>query len=547
MPTQDYLRLLQGEEMPPEEERALLEALAIAQPKALPALLLMLANHRRQLRGELRATQERSSRLEAELARALEPPWYPADILHVRGDGRIEIAVAGRRQVVSVAPGLELPDLRAGDEVLLGREQNVVIARGESARRAGAVGVVDEVRGERVVLRGVGDDEIAAACAAELAAVLRPGDRVLYRRDSLIVLERLEQRTETPYLLERTPATTFDDVGGLDSLLATLRNDLDVHLERPDLVHRFSLRLMRGLVLIGPPGNGKTLVARAIANHLARGGHDTRFLSVKPGALRGSLYGQTEKNIRELFATARAHPGLVVIFLDEIDSFGARGAGIGQDIDGRVLGTLLTELDGVESADNIFCIAATNRLDLCDDALVRSGRLGERVYRVPRPGRAAARQIFAKYLTPELAYRPTGDGREPSTVLIEAAVAHLYHAADGSAGALATVTLASSERRAIRAPDVVSGALIASAVESAKRAAAVRHLVAGRTAAGEPVDLGLEDLLDALDGALAAEVEKLRTPLAARRMLDFRGAEEIVRVDVPTDRPPSRHRYLRAA
>jgi proteasome-associated ATPase len=264
---------------------------------------------------------------------------------------------------------------------------------------------------------------------------------------------------------------------------------------------------------------------------------------VPPGALRGIYYGQTEQRIRELFEVAGEAPGLVVLFFDELDTYGARGTGIGQDIDGRVLGTLLTSINGLDAPANVLIIAATNRLDLCDEALVRTERLGDRVFRIPRPNRDGARQILSKYLRPSLPYRDTASEDAAAqaaraAAITDGAVSHLYGERAGAA-ALAKVTFANGQQREVAAREVVTGALLSSAVERAKHAAAARH-----TGPGD--GLTLEDVLEALDDALEAEKEKLRGPLAARRLLDVPDVETIVRVEV-APRRRRRHRYLRAA
>jgi proteasome-associated ATPase len=368
-----------------------------------------------------------------------------------------------------------------------------------------------------------------------LVAALRAGDRVLYKRETQCVLAALRQRTESHHLLEDLPPGRFCDVGGLDDVIADIRRDLSLHLLRRDLVSRYRLSLMRGITLVGPPGTGKTMIAGGIAHYLRESHPDTRFFHVKPGALRGMYYGESEARVRELFAAARRAPGLVAIFFDELETYGARAAGLGQDIDGRVLGSILAEIDGLGRSGKILCIGATNRLDLCDEAMVREGRFKDRIYHIGRPGREATRQILQRYLTEDLPYRQG----ESADAIVEAAIGHLF-AEQGGAAPVATITLANGERQLVTAPAVLSGALLASAVERAKHVAADRE---------EAADGGVcvTDVLTALDQALSAEGDKLKAPHAARRILDFAAAAEIVRVEIPNQRRPRRHRYLRAA
>jgi proteasome-associated ATPase len=464
-----------------------------------------------------------------------QPPWFPADVLHVYSDGRLDVAVGGRRQVVNAFPELADAELKPGDEVFLDQELSAAVLRNGESRRTGVVSVVDEVVDEHVILRGNGDEQFVARCAPGLTATLRAGDRVLYKRETQCVLARLPQRTGSHHLLEELPPGRFSDIGGLDDVIADIRRDLNLHLLRGDLVARYHLTLMRGITLVGPPGTGKTMIAGGIANYLRETHPDTRFFHVKPGALRGMYYGESEARIRELFGTARRAPGLVAIFFDELETYGARGSGPGQDIDGRVLGAILAEIDGLGRSGKILCIGATNRLDLCDEAMVREGRFKDRVYHVGRPGREATRQILRRYLTDDLPY---GQGESVETV-VEAAIGHLF-AEQGGAGSVATITLANGERQRVTAPAVLSGALLASAVERAKHVAADRE---------EAPDGGLcvSDVLTALDQALSAEADKLKAPHAARRILDLPGAADIARVEIPNQRRPRRYRYLRAA
>ncbi len=385
------------------------------------------------------------------------------------------------------------------------------------------------------MVRGQADEEIRALCAPALAETLAPGDRVVYAREFPYVYERLAEAKESRWLLESPPPAAFEQIGGLDELVGEIRRDLDLHLVHGEAASAYGLELLRGLLLVGPPGVGKTLLARAIASYLARTHPETRFLHVPPGAVRGMYYGEAEARLREIFSVARSAPGLVCVFLDEVDTYGARGVGLGQDIDGRVLGALLHELDGLEPLDDVIAIGATNRLESVDPALMRPKRMGDRIFMVPRPGREATRQILACYLPDEIPYAEEG-GAE---ALVEAGVAYL-HATQGGAGPLATVTLRNSACREVMPAAVLSGALLASAAQRARHAAAHRSLEGG-------TGLTLADLLGALDEALDAEARKLSTPEAARRILDVEGAEEIVRVELAELRRPRPHRYLRVA
>lgn len=517
-------KLIKGEELSPQELHKLITS---ADPLVVPRTCQLLAN-------QLERARKEKAQAEAALEELCKPPWHPGTVLRISAEGRLDVEVAGRRRVVAALPELSPDSLKPGDEIFLNNELTLAVRRNDETEPIGLVGTVVETERGKVVIRATGDEELVVACPPHLVADLKAGDRVLYSREYPRLIERMAERQETSYVLESAPEVSFDDIGGADELLAEIQEDLDLHIIHRKPVEPFCLRPPSGMTLVGPPGVGKTMIGKAVAHRLAEHQH-TRFLNVRPGELRSMWYGQTEARIRELFATAKAFDGLVVIFMDEFDHHGARGAGIGQDLDGRVMGALLTEIDGLGSADNVLCIAATNRLDLCDEALVRHRRMGDRIYYVPRPRREGTHQILRKYLTPDLPY---GNGAS-SDALVEQAVAYL-HAREGGAGTLAKVTLRNSEQHEIKASHVLSGALLASAVERAKHRAAHRYLESGG-------GISTEDVLGALDEALTSEARKLSAPHVAQRVLDTPYAEEIVRVELPPERRLRRHRYMRAA
>jgi proteasome-associated ATPase len=516
-------QLLEGKLLGSDEERRLLASL---EPEHQRALLEFYSEHLRRLRAE-------HGRLEAALARVEAPPLHPATVLGSARDERVEVSIGGRRQLVSIASDVPASELHPGREVLLSSDLGAVVAAC-AGTCAGSIATVCEAADGVLVVRGSGDEETLVQCDPELLAKLEPGDRVVLASGLPIALRLLARRTRSEFELREPPRVGFDEIAGHAREIAQIRRDLDLHLVHRAQTRAFRLEAPRGMLLVGPPGIGKTLVAEAIAGYLAQHGESVRFLAVPPGALRGVWYGSSEQRIRELFGIARAFPGLVVFFFDEIDGFGARGSGLGQDLDGRVLGALLHELQGLGSSRNLLVIGATNRLDLCDEALIREGRLGDRRYFLRRPDRSAARVLLARRLLPELPYADPVAGAAP---LIDAALEYLY-ARSGGAGVLARATLGDGTTFEIRARDVVSGAMLASAVERAKHAAAQRAL------AGGPA-LVPEDLLAALDEALDGEARRLGSEHAARRTLDHPEARRIARVALAPERRLHAHRYVR--
>ena len=539
---EDVMELLAGPRAPPEIEAAAFENIARGKPSALRQLAQHLMGERRQLRGELakakvaaEKAKEEGAKAKAALEEVLQPPLYPAIVLRACADGRLDVAVAGSRQIVAVHPQLADAALHSGDEVNIDPETGIAVSRGDEGPRVGRVATVSEQLGDRAMVRGEGDEDRMVICDPAVVGELEVGDRVLVSGEVPCALERLPARRQSTHLLQTPPQTSFEDIGGLDALVEEVQQELDLHLFHPDLVAAYAIPIMRGMTLVGPPGVGKTMVARALARFLFDAAPDTRFMNVSPGSLRGSYYGQTEARIQELFRVARAEPGIVVIFFDELDSFGARGGSPGHEIDDRVMGTLLAEIDGLERTDGVLVIGATNRLELIDDAILRQGRFGDRIVDIPRPNRGATRSILEGLLDPGL---PWAVGETPQAAV--AAAVSFLPAPAGAAGAVVRVTFTDGTTQEVRAREVVSGALLASSVREAKKVAALRELEHGP---------GLQeaDVVDALDRGLCAEARKLSAVAVARRSLSLPRANEIVGVEVPAERRVGASAQLRAA
>jgi proteasome-associated ATPase len=539
---EEVLNLLSGPPAEPDSEAAAVEKIARNKPSALRQLAQHLVSERRQIRSELAQAKveaakatERYEKAKATLEEVLLPPLHPAVVMRSCESGRIEVAVAGSRQIVAVHPNLAKASLRSGDEVYIDPDTGIAVSRGDPGPRVGRVATVSEHLGDRAMVRGDGDEERMVICDTAVVGDVAVGDRLLVSTEVPCALERLPTRRQSSHLLQTPPQTSFDEVGGLDTVVDELCQEVELQLFHPDLVDAYNLPILRGMTLVGPPGVGKTMLARALARFLADAAPDTRFMNVSPGSLRGSYYGQTEARIQEVFRVASAEPGLTVIFFDELDSFGARGGSPGHEIDDRVMGTLLAEIDGLERTDGVFVIGATNRLELIDDAILRPGRFGDRIVEVPRPNRVATRAILEGLLGSAL---PWADDESPDAAV--AAAVSFLHAPEGAAGAVVRLTFSDGASQEVRARDVVSGALLASSVRDAKKSAAARQLQQGPALQGA-------DVVDALDRALCAEARKLSSVAVARRSLSIPRANEIVSVEVPAERGISATARLRAA
>jgi proteasome-associated ATPase len=498
------------------------------------------------LRAGLNQVQANQAALRQLVENLTAPPWHAAVFLGATpGAARRALVLhAGARRCVNVAADLDLASLREGDNVFLAENLNVILAPAP-AFDVGETAAFERRTGNgRLVLRSRDEDLVVAASPGLDLAALRPGDLVRWDRAAWIALERIERGEGSRFFLEEAPRETFADVGGLGPQVEELQRSILLGLERPDIALSYHLSRVGGILLWGPPGNGKTLVAKALANwlgSLSRSGK-ARFINVKPGALHSVWYSQSEANYRELFRAAREagerDPDTpVVLFFDEVDAIGAaRGQSFAR-VDDRVITAFVAELDGLEARGNVLVIAATNRRDALDEALLRPGRLGDKLIEVPRPDRRGALEILRKHLPADVPYAVNGHGgaAEAREEILEAMASRIY--SPNGEGELASLLFRDGKRRSVRAHDVVSGAGLANICKRAAETAAYRDATTGE------VGVRLEDLLSAAAREFDAAIRTF-TPINCRRFLaDLPRDVDVVDVEVKTRRVEAA-RYL---
>ena len=436
------------------------------------------------------------------------PPSAYATFLGANDDGTADIFTAGRKMRVAVYPELELGDLRRGQEVVLNESLNVVLARG--VETAGEVAVLKELLddGRRALIVGRADEERVVEVADHLMSErIRSGDHLLLDSRASLVVERLPRPEVEELVLEEVPDVTYDQVGGLDDQIEQIRDAVELPYIYADLFRAHELQPPKGILLYGPPGCGKTLIAKAVANSLAkrvaeRSGDEhirSYFLNIKGPELLNKYVGETERQIRLIFQRARekSEEGVpVIVFFDEMDSlFRTRGSGISSDIESTIVPQLLAEIDGVESLKNVIVIGASNREDLIDPAILRPGRLDVKI-KIERPDRSSAKQIFTRYLEPHLPLAPealeeTGGDREKVVAsIIDVAVDTMY--AENDANRFLEVTYQNGDKEVLYFRDFASGAMIENIVRRAKKLSIKRQIEGGTEG------IGAQDLLDSI-------------------------------------------------
>ena len=458
-----------------------------------------LRSRNERLADALRDARAQLESLRREVDRLAAPPSGYGTLLETNDDGTVDVLVSGRKMRVNVAPNVAAEALLRGCEVVLNDAMNVVRVRAPETN--GEVGSIVEVLedGVRAMVSCRNDDRRVMTLSDGLrGSLIRPGDTYLYDPRSSVLLERLAQPEVEDLLLEEVPDVSYEDIGGLDEQIEQIADAVELPFLHPELFADYRLPPPKGILLYGPPGCGKTMIAKAVANSLAkkvaqRTGADkgrSYFINIKGPELLNKYVGETERHIRLVFQRAREKSlegWPVIVFFDEMDSmFRARGTGISSDMESTIVPQLLAELDGVEGLTNVMVIGATNREDLIDPAILRPGRLDVKI-KVERPDREAARQILSRYLVEDLPYGATSGG--PSA-LIEATLEEMFRTDAGSE--FLEVTYQNGERETLYYKDFSSGAMIENIVRRAKKTAIKRQL------AGEAPGIVVDDLLGAI-------------------------------------------------
>jgi proteasome-associated ATPase len=451
------------------------------------AQLALLAAKNERLAEALRAARDQIVELKKQIDELAKPPGTYATFLAAHEDGSVDISSSGRKMHVSASPSLDVNGLEPGQEVKLNEAMTVVSAGG--FERTGELVTVKEVLDEdRVLVVGRADEERVVRLAGSVRGVnLRVGDSLTVDVRSGFVFEIVPKSEVEELVLEEVPDIAYEDIGGLGPQIEAIRDAVELPFSHPDLFREHGLRPPKGVLLYGPPGCGKTLIAKAVASSLAkmvaekRGGDPNAksyFLNVKGPELLNKYVGETERHIRLIFARARekASQGMpVVVFFDEMESlFRTRGTGLSSDVETTIVPQLLAEIDGVERLDNVIVIGASNREDMIDPAILRPGRLDVKI-KIERPDAEGAKEIFGKYLTPDLPIHADdlaehgGLHTEAVEAMVRSVVERMY--AEDEDNQFLEVTYASGDKEVLYFKDFTSGAMIQNVVDRAKKSA----------------------------------------------------------------------------
>ena len=498
----------------------------------LEARIDSLAARNAKLMDTLKEARQQLLALREEVDRLGQPPSGYGVLLGTHDDGTVDVFTSGRKMRLTCSPNIEIEGLKKGQTVRLNEALTVVEAGTYEAvgeistlrevladgHRALVVGHADEERivwlAEPLVALEDMDPEVAEALADDEAddlrpRKLRPGDSLLVDAKAGYAFERIPKAEVEDLVLEEVPDVSYGDIGGLTRQIEQIRDAVELPFLHKELYREYSLRPPKGVLLYGPPGCGKTLIAKAVANSLAKKmaevrGEDAReaksyFLNIKGPELLNKFVGETERHIRLIFQRARekASEGTpVIVFFDEMDSiFRTRGTGVSSDVETTVVPQLLSEIDGVEGLENVIVIGASNREDMIDPAILRPGRLDVKI-KIERPDAEAAQDIFSKYLTTNLPVNSDdldefgGDRVACIKAMIEKVVDRMYAEIDDNR--FLEVTYANGDKEVMYFKDFNSGAMIQNVVDRAKKYAIKSVLETGQRG------LRIQHLLDSI-------------------------------------------------
>ncbi|GAA0369470.1 proteasome ATPase [Actinoallomurus spadix] len=474
----------------PRQVRVLEERLHEAQ-----ASLAAVTGQNERLVATLKEAREQIIALKEEVDRLAQPPSAFGTFLAAREDGTVDIFTGGRKLRVNVSPGIELDELQRGQEVMLNEALNVVAAL--EFETQGEVVMLKEAfeDGERALVIAHADEERVVKLAEPLRGIaLRAGDSLMLDTRSGYAYEKIHKAEVEELVLEEVPDISYDEIGGLGPQIEQIRDAVELPYLHADLFREHQLRPPKGVLLYGPPGCGKTLIAKAVANSLAKQvaektGAEGKsfFLNIKGPELLNKYVGETERHIRLVFQRARekASAGTpVIVFFDEMDSiFRTRGSGVSSDVENTIVPQLLSEIDGVEGLENVIVIGASNREDMIDPAILRPGRLDVKI-KIERPDAEAAKDIFSKYILTGLPLHPDDlkehGGSPEATVdaMIQRVVERMY--SETEENRFLEVTYANGDKEVLYFKDFNSGAMIQNIVDRAKKMAIKDFLDSGQ-------------------------------------------------------------------